>query len=210
MTTAYPLAWPDGWPRTPSAKQAPPRFRSGAGPFRTTVSKLVTVPDARKRLADELDALGARLPVLSTNLELRADGQPRGGLAEPTDRGAACYFHLAEKPMVLACDRWNSVAGNIAAIAAHIGAMRGMERWGVGSAAQLFAGFAALPSAGPGQRPWRDVLGRFLPAGAVTSEHIDVAYRKLAIQYHPDRGGTHDQMAALNVARDEALAEIRA
>lgn len=208
MSTAYPLAWPNGWKRTPRHLRAPATFRTVKLGNPEAGGKPVTVPIARERLAMQLDALRAGDPILSTNLPLRVDGQPRAGQPEPDDTGAACYFNLGTRPLVLACDRWNTVAGNIAAIAAHIGAMRSMDRWGVGTVEQLFAGFAALPAAGPGQRPWRDVLN--LP-GRATIE--DVKQRHLALMkvWHPDvEGGSTEKMATLNVARDQALAEIGA
>jgi curved DNA-binding protein CbpA len=40
-----------------------------------------------------------------------------------------------------------------------------------------------------------------------TTEDVQAAYRKLASQYHPDRGGDPAKMAELNAARDEALKE---
>jgi curved DNA-binding protein CbpA len=42
-----------------------------------------------------------------------------------------------------------------------------------------------------------------------TTAQIDDAYRKLARSAHPDAGGSHDQMARLNAARDVAKAQGR-
>ena len=105
--------------------------------------------DARERLADELDRLGARYVVLSTNMELRLDGQPRAGQSEPADPGVCVYFQLKDRPTVLPCDRYTTVAGNMAAIAAHIEATRAIERHGVGTLEQMFTGFQALRGPGP-------------------------------------------------------------
>lgn len=197
---AYPLAWPAGRPRTPPSQRRVAKFRSqsDATYYRLTKAVAVTVEDARKRLADELDRLGASYIVLSTNLELRLDGQPRSRQAEPEDPGAVLYFRLRDGPIVLACDRWNSVAGNIAAIAAHIEALRGQDRWGVGTIEQAFAGFAALPP------PimvddWRAVLGN--PASLAEAE---ATYRDRIKSAHPDAGGSHASAAALNAAIAEA------
>jgi hypothetical protein len=138
---AFPLAWPDGWPRAKGRQRASFKRQGDRGWM-----EALTVAIARKRLGDELDRLGARYVTLSTNLELRLDGQPRSGQPEPYDPGAAVYFHLQGKPIALACDKWDRVADNIAAIAKHIEAMRGMDRWGVGSAARAFAGYERLPA----------------------------------------------------------------
>lgn len=194
---AYPLSWPNGWPRTPAGSRKPAAFRSvsgtgGASTYRKSAP--IRLTDARQRVSDELHRLGARNPVLSTNLELRLDGLPRGGQAEPADPGAAVYFQLRKRPIVLACDRWNTVAGNIAAIAAHIEAMRGMERWGVGSVEQLFTGYLRLP-APMVPDDWRGVLGD--PA---TLAEAEATWRRKIRDAHPDRGGSAAKAAALNAA----------
>ena len=40
------------------------------------------------------------------------------------------YFHLKKQPYAMACDRYTTVADNLAAIAAHIDAVRAIERHG--------------------------------------------------------------------------------
>lgn len=201
MSAAYPLHWPQGWPRTSGHHKTAPFGTTGERGYK----RELTVAEARDRLQEQLDLLRAKMPVLSTNLELRLDGLPRTGQPEPHDRGVAVYFQLGGKPTVLACDRWNRVADNIAAIAKHIEALRGMDRWGVGTAAQAFAGYQAI--AGPAPRSWRQVF----EIGAdeiVTPGMIDARYRTFARRRHPDAGGSNEAMAELNQARDQALAEI--
>jgi hypothetical protein len=190
--TAFPLAWPLGWKRTSVFGRQRAAFQHDRKPL--------TLERARRRLTDELDRLGAIDEVLSTNLLLRADGWPKSDQRLPDDPGVAVYFDYAGRATVLACDKWDRVADNIAAIAKHIEAMRGMDRWGVGTVEQAFTGYAALPS----PDPWWKTLGL---AGPTRSERdIKDAYRKASNGAHPDRpGGSHDRMAALNAARDEAL-----
>lgn len=188
---AYPLAWPPGRPRTPDRDRKGPAFRSAG--------RTITPAVARTRVSDEVDLIRGRLPVLSSNLELRLDGQPRAGQQEPRDPGVALYFRLADRPVVLACDRWITVAGNMAAIAAHIEALRGQERWGVGTLEQAFAGFMALPQ--PASQDWREVLGH--PATLGAAEHN---WREGMRTAHPDRGGSAATAALLNVAIAEARA----
>ena len=68
-----------------------------------------------------------------------------------------------------------------------------------------FTGFKALPAqAGQGE-DWRIVLA--LDDNA-TLEQIKNAHRLAAASAHPDRGGSSDQMARINTARDRALAEL--
>ena len=57
-------------------------------------------------------------------------------------------------------------------------------------------------------RPWREVLG-FGPDWSGNSIAVNEAYRRLADRCHPDKGGTHAQMAELNRARVEALEAIK-
>ena len=196
--TAFPLAWPQGWPRTPANRKKEGRF--------SKYGKAITVELARKRLAEELDRIGARYVVLSTNLELRLDGQPRsnGGVVGG-DEGVCCYFRLKERATVLPCDKYDTVADNIAAIAAHIEATRAIERHGVGTLEQMFTGFQALRR--PGPKPWREVLG-FRPDERVTRDMVSARRRELARKAHPDAGGSEGQMSEINAAADLALVEL--
>ena len=200
----YPLAWPVGWKRTPATERQRAAFAKTLtvpGDALRLASKRtvpLTIADAARRLEGELERLGATEPVLSTNQPLRLDGTPRSDLREPADPGAAVYFRLKGKPRCLACDRWTRVADNVAAVAQHIDALRRIERYGVGTMDQAFAGYAALP---PSPADWWIVLQVSPDA---TSAQVDDAYRRLARASHPDSGGSHDQMARLNAARDAA------
>jgi hypothetical protein len=212
--TKYPLSWPFGWKRTPAGQRKRSRFTgtsygtySTGGSFRR--SRELTLAEARKRLDVELERLRARDIILSTNVELTTYGEPRSGRRAPDDPGAAVYFRLGGKDRVLACDAWDTVAGNIAAIAAHIDCIRGIDRYGVGTLDQAFAGYDALPPPGAANRPpWRKVLG-IAEDENTSAEAINAAYRDLARKFHPDlQGGSHEAMAQLNEARDAALQEI--
>lgn len=202
----YPLSWPVGWKRTSAyERQQAPFSRGGAKRFDTAANQLVSTPkrpltvaDAIQRLSGELARLGASDEILSTNVPVRLDGLPRSGQSEPADPGAAVYFKLKGKPRCLACDRWTRVADNIAAIAQHIDALRRIERYGVGTMEQAFAGYAALPAS---PHDWWIVLEVTPDA---TTAQIDDAFRRLAKKAHPDAGGSHEQMARLNAARTEA------
>lgn len=217
MTTAYPLAWPDGWKRTAPHNRQRAQFKNmqrvhsqhGSGSWMQ--GRVLTVDSGRKRLADELDRLGAIDVVLSTNITLRLDGQPRSGQAEPADPGAALYFKrlvaLKPQPFALACDKWDRVADNIAALAKHIEAMRGMERWGVGTLDRVFTGYAALPAPGA-TPPWREILQA--PIGPVSLDAVEANYKRLAMKAHPDNGGSHERMSALNAAIADARKELGA
>jgi len=203
--TRYPLSWPTGWKRTTVRRSAGFAKKS----YATGRTDALTVPQGLKRLQDELRRLGVRDIIVSTNVELNSFGEPRGGRRDPVDPGVAVYFKMGGKDRVLACDRWNRTADNLAAIAAHIECIRGIDRYGVGTLDQAFAGYDALPPPGASAKvPWRKVMD-FHEGQPVTREDIARRYRTLAGEFHPDlQGGSHDAMAMLNAARDEALKEI--
>lgn len=191
---AYPLSWPAGRPRTISRRDA--AFRDGA-----SGGKRVSLDLARTRLEDQLTRLKAADPILSMNVKLTLLGRRDMNVSrvDPVDTGIALYFDLEGKPHVLACDRWNRVADNIAAVAAHIEALRGQERWGVADLRQAFAGHVALPA----PDAWWTVLAVARTADLPT---IDRAYRELAKTAHPDGGGSRAEWDRLTAAYEQGRA----
>lgn len=143
--------------------------------------------------------MGGSQLVITTDVELRKDGLPRADRGPPRDPGVAVYFVYKKKPMCFACDRWNTIGDNIRAIGQTVAALRGIERWGSGSMIeQAMQGFTALPAP---EQPFQ-VLG--VKPNATRLE-IEAAFRKLAAEFHPDRGDTSDRMARVNRARDAML-----
>lgn len=198
----YPLSWPIGWPRTRYRQPAKFGTRGEGRGFQQA-----SIAVAIQRLQRELDNLRASQVILSTNVELRLDGLPRSDRATPMDPGAAVYFKLKGHDIALACDKWSRVADNIIALAKHIEAMRGMDRWGVGSVEQAFRGYEALP-APSAQRSWRAVLG-YTSDDTVKVDEVDRRYRLCAKDLHPDlENGDAAKMAELNAARDAARREL--
>lgn len=193
---ASPLHWPARQPRTHALQR---RFNA--------MMKATTVSTASRQIEDEVRRLGGTDLVLSTNLQLRADGFPRSGQADPVDTGAAVYFTRKGKDLVFACDRFNSVRQNLRAIGLHLEALRGMERWGVGSLDQAFAGYAALPETA-GADPWWKVLGlEDLPA---TESDLRQAFLAAARRAHPDTGGSSEAFVRVKRAMEEGLRALGA
>lgn len=197
MTQAYPLAWPPGWPRLPI-------FERKSGAFKRYGGALSAL-DGAERVLYELSRLDVRQAdvVISTNNALRADGLPRSDRGEPADSGAAVYWTRKGKRQVMAIDRYDRVADNLAAIAATLEAMRAIERHGGGQVMErAFTGFTAIA----GARAWWAVLG-LDPNYALPTE-INSRFRELSKLAHPDMpGGSHEKMAELTAARDAALKE---
>lgn len=204
----YPLTWPAGWKRTSGSAREHSRFRNTKRSW--SQGQQLTVAEGLARMQGELDRLGVQDGdvVVSTNLVTRLDGFPRSGQAEPTDPGVALYFRLKGQDRCLACDRYRRVADNMAAIAAHIDALRAIERYGVGTLDQAFAGYTALPSPVADAIAWWDVLR--IERASATKGTVQEAYRALARRYHPDAGGSTEDMTKITLARDAALHEVRA
>jgi hypothetical protein len=195
----YPLQWPTGYQRTPAAQRRSGLFKSGRKP--------ITIRAATERLQIEIERLGGKLAVLSTNIEPRLDGLPRSDRRPLGDDPGVCvYFHLQGRPTAMPSDGFDTVEDNIAALAGHIEAVRKIERYRVGTVEQMFAGFQAIR--GPGEKPWREVMG-IRPDAVVTREDVRARRDELAKRHHPDvGGGSHDRMAEINTAVERAMAEF--
>jgi hypothetical protein len=209
----YPLQWPAGWPRTPysarrrakfSHKSTEMRSNGSGGTWAVQASCQLSIATAIRRLEGEMRRLHAQDWLISSNVPTRLDGMPFAKAGNPADPGVAVYFRFGatREPRVLACDAWDRVADNIAAVAGHVDALRKIDRYGVGSLEQAFAGYAALPANTAAD--WRAVFG-FPKDSRPTKAQVNVKFQELARSAHPDRGGSHEQMARLTEARAFAI-----
>jgi hypothetical protein len=196
----FPLSWPTGWPRAASRKRADFGRRDRSSTWQS--KKRLEVIDGVNRVLGELERLKVDRQdvIISTNVRTRLDGLPRSGEAEPADPGAAVYWvtyktlknshdpvnpPLVEQRRVMAVDRYDRVADNLAAIAATLDAMRAIERYGGGQILErAFTGFTAL-AAPDAEKSWREVLG--FPPGAISPNHVRDVYLRLRSLHHPDR-----------------------
>ncbi len=187
----WPLSWPEGFPRAKSRE--PGRFKT-------------QLPTALKNAQDSLRLFGtdSRMPVtnviLSSNVTL--------GQNKPSDPGVAAWFLWDGEQRCIPVDRYQTVEANLQAIHHVLEARRVELRHGTLALVRAsFKGFSlALPAPGA-KRHWREVLE--LGTGAVIASDIESSYRALAVKRHPDRPtGSHEAMAELNRARDEALKEV--
>lgn len=202
----YPLQWPAGWKKTDSWRRKKAKFKNN------------TLARARDGMLNQLALMGcSRLTiVISSNVPLRRDGLPHGDWERKymSDPGVAVYFVRKGKPQVIACDQYSRVEDNLHAVELTIEALRGIERWGSSELLErTFTGFDALPpppppKETPRKRPWREVLG-YTVGAAVTQSMLVSRRNQLAFESHPDRGGSHERMAEINRAYDEALMEVR-
>lgn len=185
---AYPLQWPEGWPRTEPNRRENPRFQT-------------TLPGALANLERQLRLMGGKNLVLSSNYTL--------GASNPKDPGVVAYFEWTDKPyehpqkfiaMSIPCDRWLRIEANVQAIALTIQAMCGMERWGAKHMIKaMFTGFKLLP-AGNGE-DWFSVL---CVSRNATAAEIRASYLDLVKKHHPDTGGNHEQFVRVQKAFETA------
>ena len=185
---SYPLFWPQGFPRTKLRESG--RFKVD---YDTALRNVATslrrfAEDSGKKVTDA---------IMSSNMDLLNK--------RPADPGVAVWFVWDTMQVAIAVDRYDTPAKNLQAIHHIIEARRTELRHGTLALVRAtFQGFKALPA--PKGKHWRDVL--HLAPGLVTVPMIEAAYRELARKHHPDAGGDAEAMAALNTARDTALAEL--
>ena len=177
--SAYPLHWPQGWPRSDGFEAS--RFR-------------VTPDRARRYLLKEISRLvgwsySRDMVVISSNVRLRLDGEPYSSQRPPEDVGVAVYFRYGDRPMVFACDRWSAVHDNIHAIAKTIESLRGIERWGASDMLErAFTGFLSLEHK---QDHWRKILG--VPPSVNTIDEVKMYWKKVRAKTFPREAGADDK-----------------
>ena len=197
----FPLAWPEGWPRTPYHMRESGHSRYGSH------SHPLTMGRAQDSLHDELRLLGATGLVVSANLVRNLDGSIKANQRKVEDPGVAIYFQYKGKPKSMAMDDFHEPEANVRRLALAIKAMRDLERNGGGTMAErAFTGFSALPAPiSMGEDP-AITLGIERP---FTEASVRSAWSRRAKEYHPDKPlGDAGKMAAINAARDSALREI--
>lgn len=188
MTAAYPLHWPENWPRTQSRSSS--RFKTSLSVAMNNVKEELErfSKDSQKKIDNYL---------LSSNFTL--------GDQNPKDPGVAIYFTWDGLQTCIAVDRYQKIEDNLQAIYHCIEAERTkLRHGGINLVRAAFRGYAALPppSSGASQKKhWTKVLNIGLEA---SQEQITARYRDLAKKLHPDNGGTHEAMAELNAAYNEA------
>lgn len=186
--TAYPLTWPDAFPRS--------KIRE-SGKFKTALASAIkNVHNSLRMFAQDsgkkLDGL-----VISSNVSL--------GVEAPADPGVAVWFTWDGLQVCIPVDRYHSVASNLQAIHHIIEARRVELRHGTLALVRAsFTGFKALP-APVNAKPWWEVLALPKDAGR---DDILAAHKRLSMKHHPDRpGGSHARMAEIDAAREKGLSQ---
>lgn len=183
--TPYPLAWPETMPRSKHRE---------AGRFQTTLPAAIKNVQGSLALFAKDSGKALSNVVISSNVTL--------GQNSPADPGVSVWFVWDGLSVCIPVDRYAKVEANLQAIHHIIEARRVELRHGTLALVRAtFTGFVALP-APVGKRKWWEVLG---VDESASEDAIRAAYSAKAKQAHPEAGGSDAAMAALNVARDEAL-----
>ncbi len=183
--TNFPLSYPVGQPRTPYYQRKRANFQKQGVPSMGVRSRKHSIAESARELENEIRRMGGKDMIISSNLKVKANGLPYSGQSRIDDPGVAVYFSWHKRDLVFACDKWIDIEDNLWAIVKHIEALRGQERWGVGSLDQAFAGYMALPD--PDSKKWWEVLN---VSQTANNEEIRRSYLNLVKQYHPDAGET--------------------
>lgn len=121
---------------------------------------------------------------------------PRAGSA-----ARVIYFDRQEKRHEMACARFDSYAQNLRAVAGIIREIRLADQRGIlVEFARAAAEAAGLLTSGRYTRPPHEVLGVMPNATRIVSE---AAFKALANEAHPDKGGSDEAMKELNAAIEE-------
>ncbi len=169
-----PLQWLSSQPRC----KKPERARFG----KHSCSK------AGDYLLTELNKLGAKNCVISSNLQQRTRGDGFYANQKVDDAGVVVYFGLKGKSKAMACDKWDKVEHNLWALYLSVSSIRGLERWGGSKLLDgLFTGFEALPDYSQG-------INYFT---GLSKEEARIKYLKLAKELHPDAGGNNYEFAEM-------------
>lgn len=175
---AYPLSWPDNWPRSTKASRS--QFKTGIGKALANVrgSLQAFQADSGQKVSEVL---------VSSNVSL--------GDQSPRDPGVAVYFTWGDMPTCLAVDRYPTVAENLQAIHHVLEAERTkLRHGGLNLVRAAFQGYARLPPPSAStRRQWFETLE--LPASATLLE-CEQSYKRLRSQCHPDKHPNDPNAAA--------------
>lgn len=193
MIEAYPITWPREFPRT--AKPQPGKFQT------TLAGALKNVEDSLRRFAADSGKKIESL-VISSNVTL--------GAQRPADPGVAVWFTWDGIQVCIPVDQYDRVEHNLQAIHHIVEARRTeLRHGGLSIVRATFTGFRALPAPGKSSAAgWRAVMG-FAPELQPTRAEIDLRFKQLRSERHPDKGGTAEAFDALQKAYEQAKGEVQ-
>ena len=197
--TSEPLgAWP--WPETASLERTYSRFKAA---WSTT----------NWELRRELAMLGVAQGVLEVDVAdpLRGIGKRDRVVLEDakvkSPRVALRFAHPYQGPLVYHCDQYLDWKDNVRGIRLGLEALRAVDRYGITSSHEQFAGFKALPSTtGPTMTATRAAELLRTEENDTRSILGDAEVAKRAVRWavkhaHPDVGGSAERFQQVQTAR---------
>lgn len=145
-------------------------------------------------LEREVRMIGGRQAVVELDLaeaDFRIDGQPRAG-AKTGHPGVTVAFESMHGPLKYTADRFGTWQENLRAVALGLEALRKVDRYGMTSRGEQYAGWKQLEAGGPSVERGRELI----------REHGDV--KRALMATHPDHGGDPEQFADVQAARAAA------
>lgn len=135
--------------------------------------------------------------------DIRVDGRPRAN-ARLLDPAVVISFESKFGPLRYGCDTYDDHLANIRAIALALEALRAVDRYGVTKRGEQYQGWKALPATSLSYNEALDFLASVTgikPTPAVPG-HLAAVYRAAAKRLHPDVGGTREEWARLERAKE--------
>lgn len=183
------------WPGKATANRKRSTFRAG---YTATL----------KLLRTELGLLAAKNVVVQIALDqrdIRLDGMPRADAKAPRHPGVILSFDSKHGPLSYPCDRFDAWEDNLRAIALSLEHLRAVDRYGVTKRGEQYQGWASLPP--PSTKhdsSWAWSVLASLSGAPVSECKADpkAAYRKAAMDHHPDRGGDAELFKGLQEAKN--------
>lgn len=149
-----------------------------------------TLDDLEKEI-DHLKGSDVLIGVVADPSSFRMDGTPRAGW-KPLYRAAEVSFNVKGQRRTFHTDAFRTLQENLRAISLGLTALRAIDRYGITTSGEQYAGFAMLPSGGPDADRGRALVAE---AGSVA---------KALHKHHPDHGGTAAAFADVQAYRERA------
>lgn len=143
-------------------------------------------------LERETRMLGARLVIVELAIQegdIRLDGQPYAS-TKPAHPGVTVAFDSRHGSLKYTADKFATWQENLRAIALGLEALRKVDRYGMTSRGEQYAGWKALPS---GENSLRDKGTELIRRHGGVREALKAT--------HPDHGGDPAEFAAVQAAR---------
>jgi hypothetical protein len=172
------------WDRRVDAARPRAPFRA---PYQATL-------DLLEREVRMLNGRRVVVELAITEADLRNDGQPYAG-TKTRHPGVTVAFESKHGPLKYTADKFATWQENLRAIALGLEALRKVDRYGMTSRGEQYAGWKALPMGdGPSVERGRTII----------REHGSV--RAALMATHPDQGGDAALFADVQAAREAGVA----